>query len=232
MKINKLFTPFYFVSLIILGNFIFYNLFIAIIIKGFEELEEQRQSQSLYLLNEENYYFSSTFTEDSLLDEEKKESSKVFSFKTKNFLKRSIKNHFSTKISSTFEIDFKTFSKIIFSRILFNLLNKIFLKIFIPFLMILHLLKLIIDTFINFGLSLNIFSKFALYFEIFCFSMYFFENLLKIISNGIFFGKSAFLRSKSNYLDTFAIFGFYFSYNLSVKIYPKIFTVFLLFFLN
>lgn len=202
-------TIFYCVSWIFIGNFIFLNLFLAILLDGFNEGEEKSENNQLHMQNNQ-LPIQNNQNENSTLKQSKS-------------LVANSQNHQSTSEQNQMEImrqlaikDYKNndifflhsspceYSLFLFSRhniirvfchkMVFNSLFESFIFLFI----IIACGKLIVDTYIeDYPLSPYLDITTTVVFGI--------EMFMKVIAKGLFWNKDSYLKENWNVLDCFIV---------------------------
>ena len=212
IKIHQILTPIYMISVIFIGNYIFMNLFIAVIIKGFEELNYDENDYE-NMLNEEEISLSSSFLQD-----EKKISLLDFSIKKIQNFAKIAKLRTEPYWSKNFSIPDRKFSSFFRLNRYFvkniKLLSKILIyEKFMLFVTLLSVIKYIIDSFTGFDFQGNTnLSKFSEIIEMIYFIIFFLEFLSKIVADGILLGKNAYLRDWKNIFDFIPLLAFILSF--------------------
>lgn len=208
-EINKIISTFYLISWIVIGNYIFLNLFLAIIIGEFNK--ESQNSLKISADQEENELKKEI---DILMKEENNSNvNKVSSFHT-------ITNKFEENISTRFSVQktviFEYGTSIIrIRRSCKKIIEHSFFSVFMQIIIFLSSVTLIIDSYNTNPKEL---SLFVFVFDYLLNTIFLLEFLLKGFTYGVFWGKDAYMKNQWNILD-FLILVMSFFYSILSSIY-------------
>ena len=209
-KTNNIISLLFLISWIFIGNYIFLNLFLAILLDEFtgeevaEDLEEIMENEE----DEEVYGVGSTFTRTHGGTEAKR----AFSHKTPsldsgtgNLNRKFSEDDDTSKALSTQKHEIVHCKKALFLLSEENLLRKICLKILrhrhfeksVLVVIVLTSIKLALDTYVNGGTLQTVSTWVDIGFNVF----FFIEAFVKIVSLGFIFDKGTYLRDSWNMLD-------------------------------
>lgn len=205
-------TIFYCVSWIFIGNFIFLNLFLAILLDGLDQDEEKSENAQMHIQNHQNESFSlnqsKSSTISSLLVNNNNSNSEQGQMEImRQMAIKDYKNndiyflHSSPCEYSLFLFFRQNIIRVLCHRIVFNSLFESFIFCFI----IISCGKLIVDTYIeDYALSP--------YLDIITTVVFGSEMMMKVIAKGLFWSKDSYLKENWNRLDCFIVFTSVLSY--------------------
>lgn len=199
-------TVFYLLSLIILGNYVFLNLFLGVLIDGFSDNS---------LLEDEDPFDEEVFNRRKKLEAEKKENEKKDILDEKNYLQMDSEDWDNMLTISSQRNNNKELyigiecneSLWVFNQkssvrtICYQIVFHPTFEYFILFLIFCNSIKLGLETYIPTDGSANKLTIVSTDFDIFFNSCFMFEATIKIIAFGFFLDQGSYLRSYWNVLD-------------------------------
>jgi len=196
--VDILISLLYMLTLIFLGNYVFLNLFLGVLLHGFTTVNlEDKQDQ---MFDEINGNFDDS--KEISMKKEKHEIFQIMMFETENLDKQNLKKR---KVNFLYEgIDCKeslwVFTKTnFFRRQAYYMVKSNAFENLLLFVIFLSSLKLAIDTYLNPDNLTE--QNIANYIDIGFNSLFFLEALMKIISYGMFMDRGSYLRDTWNQLD-------------------------------
>lgn len=205
--VNVALTLFYLLTVMIFGNYVFLNLFLGVLLKGFSENED----------DEADYTEEQKFLKFQKIEQEKKEKEKENEEKKLLHLdsedwdqiytvsSATLKKHQQLFLNVECEDSLWIFPKTSFLRIsCYHLSNHYYFEVAILLLIFANSFKLGLDTFIPPNDTSDL-TTISTNFDIFFNSCFIFEAVIKIISLGLFFDSGSYLRNSWNILDFFIV---------------------------